>query len=284
MVPGVIPAWMALADRLHRTRGLGVLVTVFAAGDGAPCRPGDRFVLELEGPGLLPPPGAFRDRLMAAMRQALDRGLPGSVAWPAAEGGLAFLVEPILPPFALWVIGAGEHTRPLARLAKGLGWWLGLVDHRPALATAERFPEADRIVVGHPPEVLEGLPLDPRSAALVVSHVYEIDKAALAALLAAPLGYLGLQGNRTRSARILRELEAEGLVLSPARAAMLHWPAGLDLGGETPEAIALSMISEIQAALAGHGGGSLRDQTGAIHGRGRAGEQHHSLLPLERFE
>jgi len=270
VAPGALPEWLARVDRLHRTRGAGALVTVFAAGEGAPCRVGDRFVLEADGPGLLPPPGAFRDPLVASMRGALDRGLPVAVSWPASEGGLSFLVEPILPPIALWVVGAGEHTRPLARLAKGLGWWLGVVDHRPALATAARFPEADRIVVGHPPEVFEGMALDGRSAALVVSHVYEIDKASLAALLRAPLGYLGLQGNRTRSARILRELEAEGVASSPAGKELLHWPAGLDLGGETPEAIALSMISEVQAVLAGRRGGSLREQAGPIHGQGRA--------------
>jgi xanthine/CO dehydrogenase XdhC/CoxF family maturation factor len=205
--------------------------------------------------------------LIEAMAVAMARGVPTAVTLTGATGDLDLLVEPILPPIALWIFGAGEHTRPLARLAKEMGWWLGVVDHRPALATPERFPGADRIVVGHPPESLLGLPLDPRSAALVVGHIYEMDRILVEALLQARLGYLGLQGNRTRSARILREIEADGLILSQAQQEMLHWPAGLDLGGETPEAIALSMVAEVQAVLAGHLGGSLKHQTGSIHGQ-----------------
>ena len=265
VTPGPLPAWMTLCARLLATRATGVLATVSAARGAAPFGAGTRLVLERGGPGLLPDPGAFRDWLLEGMEGALVRGAAASTVWADGECELDLLLEPILPPIALWIFGAGEHARPLARLANALGWWLGIVDHRPALATSQRFPEADRIVVGHPPEVFQGLPLDGRSAALVVSHVYELDRLALASLLQAPLGYLGLQGNRTRSARILREIEAEGLPFTEAQRRMLHWPAGLDLGGETPEAIALSMVAEVQAALAGHPGGSLRDRTGAIH-------------------
>jgi xanthine/CO dehydrogenase XdhC/CoxF family maturation factor len=192
--------------------------------------------------------------------------IPASVTLPAGTGEVDLLIEPILPPFALWIFGAGEHARPLARLAKELGWFLGILDHRPALATRERFPEADRIVVGHPPALLDGLPFDARSAALVVSHVYEKDRQVVEALCRQPLGYLGLQGNRTRCARILKELEDEGLVLTEAQRQILHFPAGLDIGAESPETIALSMLAEIQASLACQAGGSLRDRTGAIHG------------------
>ena len=265
VTPGPVPAWMTLCARLLETRGTGVLATVFATRGDTPFRAGERFVLEEGGPGLLPATGPFRTWLLESMEGALARGAALSTSWTSSAGEADLLLEPILPPLALWIFGAGEHTRPLARLANSLGWWLGIVDHRPALATPGRFPEANRIVVGHPPEVFQGLPLDARSAALVVSHIYEMDRLALASLLQAPLGYLGLQGNRARSARILREIEADGLPFTEEQKRMLHWPAGLDLGGETPEAIALSMVAEVQAVLSGHPGGSLRDRTGAIH-------------------
>jgi len=136
-----------------------------------------------------------------------------------------------------------------------------MVDHRPALATRERFPEVDRIVVGHPAESLPGLPFDDRSAVLVISHVYEKDREALEQLLDAPVAYLGLQGNRQRCAKLL---EAVGPV-SDAQRARLYAPAGLDLGAENPEAIALSMLAEIQSVLTGFPGGHLRDRKGSIH-------------------
>ena len=244
--PGAPAAWMSLCVQLLEARRTGVLATVFGArGTPVHAKVGDRFVLDDRALGLLPPPGPFADTLLPAMRQAQARGVAESRALPSGSGELDVLLEPILPPYALWIFGAGEHARPLARLAKALGWFLGIVDHRPALATPERFPEADRIVVGHPPACFEGLPFDARSAALVVSHVYEKDRQAVAMLLQQPLGYLGLQGNRIRSARLLQELQDAGLVLTEAQQQIMHFPAGLDLGAESPEGIALSMLAEV---------------------------------------
>lgn len=258
--------WMNLCTRLLEERRCGVLATVFAArGETPDAKVGDRFVLDLDGPGLLPAPGAFATALDRALRLALAAGSASTPTLVSGSGELDLLVEPLLPPFALWIFGAGEHALPLARLAKELGWFLGILDHRPALATPARFPEADRIVLGHAPELFQGLPFDERSAALVVSHVYEQDRQAIEALLAQPLGYLGLQGNRTRSLRMLKEIQDDGLVLTAAQQRILHFPAGLDLGAESPEVIALSMIAEVQASLSGHPGGSLRDRQGPIH-------------------
>ena len=91
------------------------------------------------------------------------------------------------------------------------------------------------------------------------------DRQAVAALLQQPLGYLGLQGNRGRSTRLLKELQEAGLSLSGGQRRIMHFPAGLDLGAESPEIIALSMLAEVQAVLSGHLGGSLRDRPGLIH-------------------
>jgi xanthine/CO dehydrogenase XdhC/CoxF family maturation factor len=260
LAPGETPGWLRRGAAMLARRRTGALATVFASRGETGLRPGDHFLYD-EAEALEPIPGPFGAAIAAALRQA-----PGSATRTptlrAAEGELELLVEPILPPFALWIFGAGEHSRPLAQMAARLGWFVGVIDHRPALATPERFPEADRIVLGHPPASLQGLPLDRRSAALVVSHIYEKDRQALEGLLQAPLAYLGLQGNRTRSQKLLKELGP----LTERQRQVLHFPAGLDIGAETPEVIALSMLAEVQAALAGHPGGSLRDREGAIHG------------------
>lgn len=259
--PGAAPPWMEHCERMLLARKSGLLATVFAVRGPAPAAPGDRFVIE-EGRSLQPIPPA----LEAALRGARDlpRGAEARTV-RVEDGELDVLLEPIEPPIALWVYGAGEHAMPIFRLAKELGWFLGLADHRPALATARRFPQADRIVVGHPPESLEGILFDARTAALVVSHVYEPDKAALAALLSAPLGYLGLQGNRKRSERLMREIAEERGPIPEAGRAVLHYPAGLDIGAESPEIIALSMVSEVQAVLSGRRGAPLRDRKESIH-------------------
>ena len=264
--PGAPAPWLVRCAELLAARRSGVLATVYGRRGADPSlRIGDHFLLDDQGAGLLPPPGPFAETLTAALLEVQAQGVPSSTTLPAGAGEVDVLLEPILPPFALWLFGAGEHARPLARLAKALGWFLGVVDHRPALATAARFPEADCLVVGHPPDSLRGLPLDARSAALVVSHVYDKDRQVVEGLLHHPLGYLGLQGNRTRCAKLLRELQDGGVVLTDAQRRIMHFPAGLDIGAESPEVIALSMLAEVQAALAGHAGGSLRDRAGSIH-------------------
>ena len=151
VLPGPPAPWLSLCAALLEGRQPGVLATVFGVRGNAEAQVGNRFVLDAQGPGLPPPPGHFAEALEAAQRKTLAQGIPGNVVLPCGGGELDLLLEPILPPYALWIYGAGEHARPLARFARELGWFLGIVDHRPALATAERFPQADRIVVGHPP-------------------------------------------------------------------------------------------------------------------------------------
>ncbi|MDR3673081.1 MAG: XdhC family protein [Holophaga sp.] len=264
--PGGTPDWMRLARTLLDRRRAGALATVYAArGESGGPEEGDHFLYEEDGPGLPPGPGPFADAIHAALRQALAAGTVQTPTLRSGAAELDLLVEPILPPFALWIFGAGEHARPLAKLAGALGWFVGIIDHRPALATPERFPEAQRIVLGHPPESFQGLPLDRRSAALVVSHIYDKDLMALGSLLRSPIAYLGLQGNRARSQRLLKDLAESGFSLSEAQRQILHFPAGLDIGAESPEAIALSMLAEVQAALAGKSGGPLREWSGPIH-------------------
>ena len=82
----------------------------------------------------------------------------------------------------------------------------------------------------------------------------------------ARLAYLGLLGPRGRSARLLRELEANGVTLTDADRSRLHAPAGLDLGAEEPEEVAAALIAEILAVERGHSGRPLRETTGPIHG------------------
>jgi xanthine/CO dehydrogenase XdhC/CoxF family maturation factor len=267
--PGVPAPWAELCAGHLAHRRAGAQATVFGARGTHSFPLGTRFLQPAPGGPIHPDGAELTPSLALAMAEVLRTGASAASTFQVPGGAVDLLVEPILPPYALWIFGAGEHARPLARIAKGLGWTVGLVDHRPALATPERFPEADHILVGQPGECVRDLPLDARSAALVVSHVYDKDKEALGALLKAPLGYLGLQGNRRRSERLVRELAQEGLVLTPAQEAIFHWPAGLDLGAEAPEAIALSMVAEAHAALAGHSGGHLREAAGRILGQFR---------------
>lgn len=226
VAPGAAPAWMLrVTDALADRRAVRV---AHVLSDGAGLRVGDRLDPDT-------------DRI--------------------PEGAELF-VETFQPPLALWIYGAGEPARPLAMLAGHLGWWVGVLDHRPAAATRDRFPEAQRLLVGSPAALIPGLPLDARSAAVVMSHIYDRDREALAAFLASAAGYIGLQGSRGRNARLLEDL---GGLLSKPWPARLYAPMGLDLGAESPEAIALAVLAEVHGVLSDHGCGHLRDRSGPVH-------------------
>jgi xanthine/CO dehydrogenase XdhC/CoxF family maturation factor len=169
-------------------------------------------------------------------------------------------IEMFIPPTALWIIGASDDSRPLVRMAKELGWFVGLLDHRPAFARPGRFPEADAVRAGHPAQVLPGLPLDARSAVVLMTHNYVKDLESLRLLLPTEAGYLGLMGSRARGRKLLGELAEEGIHAD----GRFHTPVGLDLGADAPESIALAVLAEIQASLTGRSGGALRETAASV--------------------
>lgn len=179
-----------------------------------------------------------------------SRRLPGDADPEVAEDLWREVFE---PPIALWVLGAGDDSRPLVRMAASLGWHVGVLDHRPAFARPDRFPEAHEVRAGQPAPLLSALPLDGRSAVVLMTHHYQKDLEGLRVLLPSSAGYLGLMGSRHRSAKLLAELAGEGL----AHDGRLHTPVGLDLGATEPEGIALAILAEIHAVLAGASGRPL---------------------------
>lgn len=170
------------------------------------------------------------------------------------------------PPPPLVVFGAGDDALPLVRMAKVLGWRVTLVDSRRAMANRERFPEADSIIVTPPASMDEHVGFDGGSYAVVMTHRFAEDLDLLRILLARPIRYLGLLGSRGRAQRLLGQLRREGATLDPAALEALRAPVGLDLGATSPEAIALSILAEMQCRQTGHAPVPLRDRAGSIHG------------------
>lgn len=174
--------------------------------------------------------------------------------------------ETIPAPPALLICGAGDDARPLAQMAKDTGWHVTVADARAAYASQARFPEADLILSAPIPELVTKLRFDARTFAVVMTHRYADDREFLRALLPRDFAYLGQLGPRVRTDRILNELKTDGLVLTDAALAKLHAPVGLDLGGSTPETVALAILAELQTRLAARTPGHLRDRPGPIHG------------------
>lgn len=173
------------------------------------------------------------------------------------QGVFEVLVERLRPPHALVVVGINASALALAELGLRLGWQVTLVDHRePAQPPAGLAAGIDVLAAG-PEALARRLAPDADTSVVVLSHALERDLAYLAALGGIELGYLGALGSRERAAR----MQAAAAPATPH----LHAPAGLDIGSETPEEIAVAVAAEILALRAGRTGGCLSAGEQPIH-------------------
>ena len=251
-----------LADCLEARRR-GVVATLFRADRELAV--GRRLMLDADGAasGSLGDPELDRVVLGDA-REVLTTGRATRVAsYPGAE----VLIEWVGPPPPLVIFGAGPDAVPLVRFAKSLGWHVTVADHRAAYASRDKFPEADEIVHAGLVEMRDRVELDERSLVVVMTHNYHHDLELLEFLLPAPVRYLGVIGPRQRTRQLLADLAKRGVAPGEERLRSLHGPLGLDIGGDTPEEIALAALAEIQAVLTGRGGGFLQDREGPLHDR-----------------
>lgn len=170
-----------------------------------------------------------------------------------------------LPPFELMIFGAGHDAVPVARFARELGFRTTVVDPRPAYATGERFP-GSRIILADRHSWEKKVTIGRRTFVLVMNHHLERDRAALRFALNSPAPYVGVLGPRSRRQRMLEALEQEGVRFDKEQLSRMYSPVGLDIGAETPEEVAISILAEILAFRSGHQGGFLREQSrSSIH-------------------
>lgn len=249
---------------LARLREAGVCATVFRREGGSSARLGDRLLLSHSGrvyDGLAD--ADLAARVHSDAEDVLASGKSGVREYATLGGSITVFLEVLSPPQSLVVFGAGHDAPPLVRLAKELGWHVTVADSRPAYATTEHFPQADAVLVCPPEEAASRLSVDARTAVVLMTHNYLHDRALLAQWLLAPLRYLGVLGPKRRTERLLSGLSASAV--SDEALSRLHSPVGLDIGADTPEMIALSIIAGIQAVAAGRPGGFLRDRPGPIY-------------------
>jgi xanthine dehydrogenase accessory factor len=197
---------------------------------------------------------------------ALDAAAPEAARLPLATGvsrtvklgrdeAVRCFVEVHLPPPTLLVVGAGHVAMPLVTLARSLGYRTVVVDGRPRIATRERFPDVDELLVGIPSELVRRTPLRPTTALVLVAHDYKYDLPVLRHALSGEVGYIGMLGSRRRGDTILRMLREEGV--SESALARIRVPIGLDLGAKTASEIALAILAEIVATRYGGTGRPL---------------------------
>ncbi len=171
-------------------------------------------------------------------------------------GTLRVFIEPLLPPPTVVIVGAGHVGKAVAELAKWLDFRVIVSDDRPGYATAEQMPGMDGYLEVPPAALLDHLAVNAQTFIVAVTRGLVVDKDLLPALLATEAPYIGLIGSRRRWLMTAEALAAQGI--SREALARVHAPIGLDLGGETPKEIALSIMSEVVKTLHGATGEPLQ--------------------------
>ncbi|MGB9628982.1 MAG: XdhC family protein [Thermodesulfobacteriota bacterium] len=164
-------------------------------------------------------------------------------------GELEVYIEPILPEEKLIIFGAGHITRCLAPLMKIAGFNVSVVDDSPELLRKEMFSEIEDLILTDMEKYARELPSDPRTYIVLLSRGFSRDKEILSQLIRKDFKYIGMIGSMRKIMTMKEDLKKEGV---PEEAfTKLQAPIGLDIGGETPEEIAISIAAEIIAVKKG---------------------------------
>ncbi|MDT8306125.1 MAG: XdhC family protein, partial [Anaerolineae bacterium] len=240
-----------------------VLATVIRARGSVPRHAGAKMLVYEDGhfSGTIGG-GEMEARVLAAAQEALASGetrlVPYSLVDPqrgdpgVCGGEVEIYVEPYLPPATVYVIGAGHVGRAVAHLAHWLGYRVIVSDDREELATPQHIPDADIYLAGSIPAALEQQPLTRSTFVVLVTRNVLIDREILPTILASPAPYVGVIGSRRRWQHTKELLHEDGV--NETLFEQVHAPIGLELGAETPEEIAVSIMAEIiMQRRGGHG-------------------------------
>ncbi|MBI4777265.1 MAG: XdhC family protein [Deltaproteobacteria bacterium] len=230
--------------------GRALMVTpVFS---GPVCELEERRILLVEGKeplGAIHSLPGFADELLRDFDRCFEQSglLLRSVTSP--DGSMVdCFIEPIISQPVVYLFGGGHISLHLARLIKMVGFKLVVMDDRREYANPDRFPEADGIWTRDYNGVLDESELGPDAYVVIVTRGHLYDKEVLAQALRKETAYVGMIGSRRKRSLIYRALEEEGF--SPEQLSSVHAPIGLDIGAETPEEIAVSIVAELIAVRA----------------------------------
>ncbi len=248
------------------------LATVIAAGSAWRGTPGRQLLYYENGKtfGSLAPPGVAADRegqVTQAARATLASNDATIVRISGADPSTwaEIFIEPFVPPPVLLIAGAGHIAVPLAALGSLMKFSVSVTDDRASFANRERFPSAKQLLVGDIESILRAYPITPRTHVVLVTRAHSYDVQGLRAIIDTPAAFIGMIGSQRRVWAVLKLLHDEGV--ASEKLLRVRAPIGLDIGAQTPEEIALSIMSEIVLL---HHGGTGRPLSDALRARYQA--------------
>ena len=250
-----------------------VVATVIAAPEGAGPSPGAKLLVRTDGSSLGSFGGEALERAviedcLAAMNefprqpvQALHYQLEGArIHRLEAKGGAGayeVMVELIEAPVTLLIVGGGHIGLSLATIGEHVGFSVAVMDDREMFANAERFPMADFVGHGDFTQMIAGFPIGTNTYVVLVSRGHKQDETALRAVVNRGARYVGMIGSKRRVSTVLRHLAEEGFPVEALE--RVYTPVGFDIGAETPEEIAVSIMAEVIMVRRGGSGGQMRE-------------------------
>ncbi|MVM39916.1 XdhC/CoxI family protein [Spirosoma sp. HMF3257] len=252
---------ITLLKEFTQKRDVRALATVLKSDEFTGLIPGNRFMLTEETIESIP--GWLYDD----MQRVFSTGKPLTRSYSVLSGNAELFIERIDPGIELVIFGAGYDVIPVAKLARDLGWQVTVTDDCIAHLSPKRFPAATCVLYSDRQAVIDQLTITNRTAAVLMSHNFNYDKAVLEKLLATDVPYIGMLGPRKRFDKMQDEFKKDGLSFSDEALDRVYAPIGLDLGAETPDEIALAIMAEIKAFFTKGAGGFLKDKSGPIHER-----------------
>ncbi|WP_336517841.1 XdhC/CoxI family protein [Pollutibacter soli] len=253
--------------KITADRKRSVLVTLFSLDSRHANQKGTCLLMHENGDYESSYSGLLEESIIPAAKIALEEGKSSFKKYVSSQGTEIAFVELINPAVSLIIFGAGNDVVPLVNMAELLGWTTTVIDGRASYAREERFVSGCQVVVSKPESAFEHIHVDERTVFALMTHNYQYDKAILKILSTRSPVYVGMLGPSKKLGKMLEEFSEEGSVISESFLETVHSPVGLDIGAETPEEIALSILSEIQSRTTGRTGGSLRQRNNEIHPR-----------------
>lgn len=239
-------------------RRLADLATVISAEGSTMVSVGSKLLVELDGSTSGTLGDTDLDRAVAEhAQQAMSerKGRVLSYSAPGSDGQIEVFHDVLEPQPQMLIVGAGHIAVPLARFAKMVGFEVVVLDDREKYANTERFPEADRVIAADFGGTLQNFPITVATYVVIITRAHTYDEESLRIILDEPWAYLGVIGSRRRVQTVMRTLAAEGY--DRDRLSQIRAPIGLDIGSETPEEIALSIIGEVVVVRRGGTGQPL---------------------------
>lgn len=228
-----------------------VLVASVLEPGPATLTPGARILVERDGRTLGTLGDPALDTLVAASapetfaRHAVetvyltDAGLSAR----AVPGATSLFLEVVESKPVFLIVGAGHIGRALATLARFLDFHVAIIDDREDFADPEKVPDADEVICADFEAAIDHYPIASGTSIVLVTRGHKQDEISLRRCLGRGAGYLGMIGSKRRTAAVLQHLRGEGF--DPAELDRVRTPIGLDIGAETPEEIAVSIVAEV---------------------------------------